>query len=385
MAQASSKQRHLRVLIIEDEESQAETLKRTICEIVTGASVTWEPDFGHAVDGLRDGRPDVVVLDLTDSDPTSGRVAGRPVWDDVWEHHFVPVVIYTAFPDVAVELNVPSNHPYVSVVQKGGKDSDVTVAQQIGRFVPSIGAIADVWEELHAVVGATLKAVTSVTAFTNQEGSPIPELLVRASRRRVAAAMDLETMASGEPLLAWEQYIVPPLGRDLLLGDVLRERESSCDDPAAHRIVLTPSCDLVRRDEGRAKDGKVLVARCIPVQDWFQRISLTTKRDAREKLAKALTEPLQARCLCLPSLPGVLPHLAADLRALELIQYAGIGDEAPDCTAEYVRVASVDSPFREHVGWAYQQVAGRVCLPDRDHASWADEALEAAKWSGKDA
>ena len=63
--------------------------------------------------------------------------------------------------------------------------------------------------------------------------------------------------------------------------------------------------------------------------------------------------------------------MAADLRELELISLSDIGlKDKP-----FIRIASLDSPFRELVSWAYVQVSGRPGLPDRDFGSWRDEIM----------
>ena len=61
--------------------------------------------------------------------------------------------------------------------------------------------------------------------------------------------------------------------------------------------------------------------------------------------------------------------MTAELKRLQLIDLKLIG-ENDEC--EYCRVASVDSPFREMITWAYLQVTGRPGLPDRDFDDWAD-------------
>ncbi|MYK60628.1 MAG: hypothetical protein F4034_01405 [Chloroflexi bacterium] len=66
--------------------------------------------------------------------------------------------------------------------------------------------------------------------------------------------------------------------------------------------------------------------------------------------------------------------MAADLRDLELIPVGAIGVEGE----EFLRVASVDSPFRELISWAYLQVAGRPGLPQRDLDGWIHDIIEAA-------
>jgi len=62
--------------------------------------------------------------------------------------------------------------------------------------------------------------------------------------------------------------------------------------------------------------------------------------------------------------------MAADLRQLELISFDKISEEA-----EFVRVASMDSPFRELISWAYMQTGCRPGLPDRNLDDWCDEIV----------
>jgi len=74
-------------------------------------------------------------------------------------------------------------------------------------------------DEVHAV----LQTVIQDTAGTIWKipGQKTPsQTLMRSARRRVGAMMDLKQLVSGESVLCWEQYIVPPLEADLLMGDI---------------------------------------------------------------------------------------------------------------------------------------------------------------------
>lgn len=71
-----------------------------------------------------------------------------------------------------------------------------------------------------------------------------------------------------------------------------------------------------------------------------------------------------------PKFGTKIPTMAADLRQLELIPFAEIVDEN-----YYRRIASIDSPFRELISWAYMQTACRPGLPDRNVDEWCDEIV----------
>ena len=64
--------------------------------------------------------------------------------------------------------------------------------------------------------------------------------------------------------------------------------------------------------------------------------------------------------------------MMADLKKLELIPISEIGE-----SAKYIRIASLDSPCRELISWAYMHTACRLGLPDRDYQSWNKEIIDA--------
>ena len=94
----------------------------------------------------------------------------------------------------------------------------------------------------------------------------------------------------------------------------------------------------------------------------------------RAKITKDLRDDMLAPGYMSPVIPfprlnGHIPLMAANLRQLELIPFDKLKDD-------YERKASIDSPFREMVAWAYLQTAGRPGLPDRDTAKWAKEIAD---------
>jgi hypothetical protein len=85
----------------------------------------------------------------------------------------------------------------------------------------------------------------------------------------------------------------------------------------------------------------------------------------QENLKRSLSEPHQAGFVIFPECKGYLPLMALDLRALELIPIGEIGDNG-ETGKGYYRIASVDSPFREYIGWAFLQISCRPGIPPRD-------------------
>jgi len=163
-----------------------------------------------------------------------------------------------------------------------------------------------------------------------------------------------------------------------LTGDLLRKRGANWDDPTAYRLVLTPSCDLVR---GRC-EPTLLVACCESMTKLAKKLSLSL---AQNKLAKeaekmetnVLTAGAFAGLFPLPAFPSRLPVMVANLKGLEVIPYDAIGRN-DGTEPSFDRIASIDSPFREQVAWAYLTTAARPGMPDRDLKPWAEECVKAA-------
>ena len=181
--------------------------------------------------------------------------------------------------------------------------------------------------------------------------------------------MDLATLTPDSKLEGWEGFIVPPLENCLLTGDILREAGASWDNHDAHRVVLSPSCDLVMR-LGKTRVAKVLLAKCCGIEKYEQ----GTKA---ERLSSFLNEAHRDGYVALHEYPSVVPHMAACLRDLELIPITDVAVNQGEA-GKFVRTASIDSPFREQLAWAYLQVSGRPGVPVRNVDSWAEAIKQKA-------
>ena len=176
-------------------------------------------------------------------------------------------------------------------------------------------------------------------------------------------------------MAAWEMYVCPPLTDDVLTGDILRCRYGDRSDAAQFRLVLSPSCDMARHQGGPPKVARILVARCAAIDRARSEVLEMSPGKLRERLPKVLNQGYFDGMLPLPELPESLPTMMADFKDLELVAFEDLDTE----TGKFVRVASVDSPFRELVAWAYGRIATRPGLPDRDTTAWAAEIITASQ------
>ena len=128
--------------------------------------------------------------------------------------------------------------------------------------------------------------------------------------------------------------------------------------------------DMVATGSRSPRVTNVLTAECFDSLHILGALNLqkdSSKKKAIDKLTSALARGFEGWAMPIPELPGMVPAMTVDFRSLRLIPISSIGTSGED----YSRVASVDSPFRELVAWAYMQSTGRPGLPERNFPEWA--------------
>jgi CheY-like chemotaxis protein len=359
------------VLIIDDEPAVAEIVKSAIEESLEGITCFIESDFEKSVDRIVALRPDTVVLDLMQGH-RSQYLPGESTWRALWEKVFCPIIIYTGS-DADLRPPVPPNHPFIKRIPKGSGTQE-NVIEALRGFAPAVESISKLRDEVDAVIQKVLRDTAGEGHILVSDASH----LLHASRRRIAAEMDGKTITGERQMMSWEQYLVPAMGNSPLTADLLRKRGAKWDDPTAYRLVLTPSCDLVA---GRC-EPTLIAACCEGTLRLAKKLSLSLlpaklAKDTETVISKALNAGAFVGYLPLPSFPSLLPVMVANLKGLEVINWETVGP-LNSATHEFLRVASIDSPFREQVAWAYLTTAARPGMPDRDLMPWAEELVRAA-------
>ena len=357
----------LRILFVEDDADAIEDVLELIQEE--------EPQFKCLVSGfdefesrIKTIRPDIVVLDLWAGNPLENQNKGSENLDFIWDKQFCPVVVHSANP----ELSDKFNNPFVRKVQKG-QHSPQQVLDSVRNLIPHVEALREAEEHVRNSFSIAVRAVAPAAFSAFSEVDKRNDAILRAGRRRLAAMMD-DLAVEGEGLASWEQYICPPISKDILLGDVLRKTAGSNADPTSFRVVLTPSCDLVSRGGRSPKVSNVLVAKCCSTKrglNLIGREDLGTEKRRKRLQSDVLSRGFLEIVMPFPALRGRIPTMMVNLRELELIPLSDVVSE----NKRFCRVASLDSPFRELVSWAYMQVSGRPGLPVRDFDRWAGEIV----------
>lgn len=374
----------MKLLIIEDEEHMVELLKSEISNAIADVECH-SSDFTDAEGRIGEIQPDVVVLDLLlAGNNAEAETPGLDTREFIWDKHFCPIIVHSADPSHHDDSS--EEHPFVKSIQKGrGSAGDVVGA--LNDFIPHMEALRRAKGEIRIQVEkAFAQALRDVApqvfmdAGNGGDASLRAEAINRAGRRRLGVF--LEGVSADDVRSAWEMYLCPPASGQIALGDVLRKAPSEqgnggeVEAPESDFfVVLSPSCDLVRNQTRNPNVSCVLTARCTSTRRGVDRTALGdlpgNDARARDRIKRQLlTAGHSQGILPLPSYRDLIPTMAADLRDLRLIPIEEIGEEAG-----YRRVASMNSPYRELVSWAYQQVACRPGLPDRDFDAWSLELL----------
>ena len=370
----------LRLLFVEDESSAVKPVISLIERELEGSSCEI-CGFNAAENYISEFRPDIVILDLLagGSSPES-KPEGLSTRDYIWNRRFCPLIVYSAQPEIHDDQH--DRHPFIKSIKKG-KGSPEKVLKVLKEFSPQVDALHNAEAGIQQSFAIAMRDVApdAFNHFGDTDPGKRNEMIFRAARRRIAALMDALS-SRDDSLESWEQYLSPPIDPGVSLGDVLRVVDGTVEDPSSFRVVLSPSCDMVFSGTRKPKVDKVLVARCISNRQALTTINMCPspesliKQKFRNRLIDSvLTQGFFNSVIPFPCLKGRIPSMAADLRSLELIPIADIGSERK----AFIRIASIDSPFRELISWAYLQIACRPGLPERNFGLWCDEIVSSLK------
>ena len=375
----------MRVLIVDDDSGLREVLASALLE--AGDWQVEQVGFDGVEQALLRFRPDLVVLDLVEGAPQDGKTSGNAAYEAIWETWFCPVVVYSGYADTQ-EFEP---HAFVSNVTKGD-GTEAAVIASLRKFIPDAEMIRAVHRDFDARVRKALRdSVSTIRRQTTSGGETVSNdpTVQRAVRRLVAADIDAGSADEGK-LHPWERLVVPPLGANLLTADLLKRNGADWTEERAFRLVLTPSCDLVRTGKRSARADQILVATCEPLEQLGPITLPEGKKlspDLRDKVRPILTAGMVGQHLVIPRYRDHVPLMVANLKRLELLSWDEVcvgsgGGDAQGQNAKFDRVASTDSPFREMVVWAYLLVTGRPGLPDFDVDTWLDEISDHVENTG---
>lgn len=335
----------------------------------------WEKElvgFGDAYKYLLEFDPDIIILDwVNDADKID---VGNNILDHIWNVCFRPIIIFSANATVIDISDKMKESSFLKVISKGDEQPVIDFLRDTQKFV---SALATYRKDMGKAIISSLNSVDLMKSEDDIEDNAVGYVL----SKRTSAFFDKEL--TGELSPSWVQYLCPPVNDQLCVCDVIRKKslETSLDNlghPEEYLLVLTPSCDMVSEPGRNPKVTHVLCARCFP-KELFHGCGLSSapSNGSVKSTISKLNLGYSNSYVAIPGFAKIIPYMTVDLKKLELIALNKIAPslQQDDESDEYVRVASIASPFREQIVWAHMQNACRPGVPDRNTELWAKEIL----------
>ena len=359
----------MNVLIIDDQEESVKGIKDFCEEKAWNVNVI---DFENVYEQIVKLNPDIIVLDWSeDADQTD---VGSDILDNIWMNGFRPTVVFSANAHVISIDDKLSKSKLLKLIPKGDEEPVIEYLTENENFVTALS-------DYRSEIGSAIIDVLNAVPVFHKEDYPGDDVVKYILSKRTAAFFDVQYSESLAP--AWVQYTYPPIVESLCVCDILRVVSKDKDysikgNPEEYKLVLTPSCDMV---PGRAKVTHVLCASCFN-KDKFHNIQLVAEPKERnvDKVSNSLNlgyNNQQFNLVALPGFSNILPYMTANLKIIELIDLSKIALSVERISeeTEYVRVVTIESPFREQIVWAHMQNSCRPGVPERNTKLWAKEIL----------
>ncbi len=323
-----------------------------------------QTDFGLYEKTVGEFRPDIIVLDLMKGSPDPSGEGGKKEFGDIWKFYFCPVVIYSANPDLLGEVDLP-----IVIKIKKGSQSVSEFDGKIKELELYVHTLTEITTEIDILTHQALRGAFPAISSSGEIHLKLKYLI----KRRLAALIDINTDINPMPH-PWDKYLYPPIDNNLRLADILYNTAAEKNRPEAYRLILTPSCDIDTTNGRKPKVNRVL---CAIFEDYSEflkkaKIPKAKKDEPDRKLQGIISTGFYGEYIPFPSLLNFIPGMCANLKNLELIEFEKIGNSSE---SPFMRIASIDSPFRELIAWAFLSTSGRPGVPEREPGSLIEEIL----------
>jgi CheY-like chemotaxis protein len=328
-------------------------------------------DFSEALGVLETHRIDLLILDvrLGSQEGTQEEEAGTAILAAVREKRFVPVVFYTALPNLVRHLATP----FIQVVEK--TEGLACLLEAVRRIfatrLPTVNrALVRYMEMVQRDYMWDFVAKHWQQFSSTPDGTQLAYLLARRLAISLSGpairefAQNLGDPAGTSPIEGrvhpMQYYVMPPVEPAPMTGDLY---QGQIGDRNGHWVLLTPSCDLAT---GREKAEWPLLAHCVPLAEqkehlkWHARLpgpSSQASEDLRALLQNNRKNTQPDRFHFLPAALS-LPDLVVDFQQVVTLPIKQMQ------TLE--RLASLDSPFAEALLARFVRYYGRLGTPDLD-------------------
>lgn len=348
----------LRLLLVEDNEKELETFRRTTeryksentrrieiveCKTVSEATLKIDNTFDGAIIDLRLG--------------TEGG-EGNQIASQINRDKFpIPIAILTGTPEA-----VDDSIPYIGVFTKGEPEAsfdnvlDLFWSVYCTGITRILGGRGSIQRMLGGVFWTNLMPkIDKWIEHTYRNPARVEDALLRYTLNHLLQLIDEDV----EQCFPEEFYLHPPPTSDVRTGSILTERDTD-----NRFVVMSPSCDLVIRQDGTRNTDRILVAEVVPPRNlfsWHDGSDMDSFSKKRQRdLLKALRNNKGFYYHCLPK-TDFSPLGFMDFRRLHSVSECEMDSrfQLPPCS-------QISPPFTKDIVSRFSSYYARQGQPDID-------------------
>ncbi len=270
----------MRLLIIDDEESALEAFRNSVDRYMDEKQREIEvvefKTFDEALKGL-DNSFDGAIIDLKLADREDG---GTQVILEIRKLFYrLPIFVLTAFPNNLDENIDRKKVNIIGIYTKGTAEAEYT--KLLDRFssiydtglTRIMGGRGTIEANLREVFSRNLLPhVQTWESYGKEDPSRTKKALLRHTLNHLSQLLDDEEGS----YFPEEMYLAPPLTEEIRTGSIVKDKKSD-----KWFVVMTPACDLVRRESGERNTDRILVVEIEPgtsLFPWFEDTELSNNR-----------------------------------------------------------------------------------------------------------
>ena len=351
----------LKLLYIEDDRENRESLVKLLNDdILDNCKVNIEAveTFDHAIEKISSTLYHIIILDIYKGAPNNGgEQAGLQILEQIQSKCFIPVIFYSGNTKDVQDLK----SQIVGVVTKGGEGFE-GLKREIQRLIKF--NLTFIKEKIHACLEKELKNYFWEIIHKQRDKFKAEKndfslgyLMLRKfgsslSRDKISGILGDDSL-NKEKVHPMQFYIYPAISGEYECGEILQKDQEVF-------VILTPSCDFIKRNNRSRKVGDVLLAKTTLLSNTDEYKGYQSKKDdnnKKENLIRLIESRKGDRYFFLPQTPFIENRIV-DFQSKEMVKYGDL--------ATYTRVAKLDSPYAESMISSFIRYYNRIGYPDID-------------------
>ena len=318
--------------------------------------VDYNNDFDTTIPSLKSNDYDILVLDLFRGTPSMSNNdrKGEEVIEAIKKQCFIPVIFFSGLVKPIEYLK----SDVIRVVRKGDSVDQLTaeIASVLSTRLPVIKRKINIYlnESMRSYFWDFVQPNWKQFEESKDDVS-LGYLLIRKfanslSKEQIIKFLD-DPKIKLEKSYPMEFYIIPPPNEEFETGDILKKDDSLS-------VLLTPSCDFVKRKGKRDAEMAMLVkAKLLKETEEYKSFKADETAEKKNALIRLIEDRKSDRYFFLPGIPFMENHIL-DFQNIAIISFGEL--------AQYKKFAKLDDPFAQSMLSKFIRYYNRIGHEDID-------------------